>query len=200
MSGHSHWAGIKHKKGATDQKRGVVFSKLLAAISAAAKTEQDPNFNPRLRTAIEKAREASVPADNITRAVKRASETGQNLEELVFEAYGPGGIAILVEAISDSKNRTVQEVKLILSGLGGKWAEAGSVRWAFSQTTDGYGRDTDKRGQETGGREPGADRHRNWVAKFPQAISGDDKTKLEALVAALEEQSDVQNVYTSAQS
>jgi YebC/PmpR family DNA-binding regulatory protein len=177
MSGHSHWAGIKHKKGATDQKRGIVFSKLLAAISAAAKNEQDPNFNPRLRTAIEKARENNVPAENIERAIKKASEAGHALEELVFEAYGPGGIAILIEAISDSKNRTVQEIKLILNELGGKWAESGSVRWAFDLPAGGDGK---------------------WKAKFPQTVSGDEKTKLETLIAALEEQNDVQNVYTNA--
>ncbi|OGY99800.1 MAG: hypothetical protein A2945_02275 [Candidatus Liptonbacteria bacterium RIFCSPLOWO2_01_FULL_52_25] len=184
MSGHSHWAGIKHKKGATDQKRGVVFSKLLAAISAAAKTEQDPNFNPRLRTAVEKAREANVPADNIARAIKKASDAEQNLEELVFEAYGPGGIAILIEAISDSKNRTVQEIKLILNELGGKWAETGSVRWAFAPRAD-------KRGLN-------ADSHGQWRAKFPQKVEGADKEKLGTLIAALEDQSDVQNVYTNA--
>ncbi len=131
MSGHSHWAGIKHKKEATDQKRGKVFSKLLAAVSAAAKSEPNPDFNPRLRTAILKAREASVPQENIERAVKHAAEAGANLEELTFEAYGPGGIAIMIEAISDNKNRTVQEIKTVLKESGGKWAESGSVRWAF---------------------------------------------------------------------
>src|SRR5271168_222848 len=99
MSGHSHWAGIKHKKEATDQKRGKVFSKLLAAISAAGKTEPNPDFNPRLRTAVLKAREASVPQENIERAIKRASDKDVELEELVFEAYGPGGIAIMMEAV-----------------------------------------------------------------------------------------------------
>ncbi len=108
MSGHSHWAGIKHKKEITDQKRGKVFSKLLAAISAAAKSEPNPDFNPRLRTAIAKAKEVAVPQDNIERAVKRASEAGANLEELIFEAYGPGGIALIIEAIADNKNRVVQ--------------------------------------------------------------------------------------------
>ncbi len=180
MSGHSHWAGIKHKKGAADQKRGRVFSKLLAAISAAAKTESNPEFNPRLRTAIETAKENKVPAENIERAVQRASEQGINLEELVFEAYGPGGTAILIEAISDKKNRTVQEIKLLLNELGGKWAEGGSVRWAFDLSAGGNGGD------------------RTWTAKFPQEIGGEDKNKLGALLAALEEHGDVQNVYTNA--
>lgn len=178
MSGHSHWAGIKHKKGVTDQKRAQSFSKLLAAISAAAKTEMNPDFNPRLRTAMEKARENKVPAENIERAIKKASEAGVNLEELVFEAYGPGGIAILIEAISDSKNRTVQEVKKILNELGGKWAESGSVRWAFSPPSA-----------------PGTE----WSAKFPQDIADEEKNRLAALTDALEELEDVQRVYTNTQ-
>jgi YebC/PmpR family DNA-binding regulatory protein len=175
MSGHSHWAGIKHKKGVVDQKRGQVFSKLLAAISAAAKSESNPEFNPRLRTAVDKAKEAQVPAENIERAIKHASEAGQNLEELLFEAYGPGGAAILIEAISDNKNRTVQEIKRVLHETGGKWAESGSVRWAFETN------------QKEGGR----------TAKFPQTIGEEDKNKLKILVEALENQSDVQKVLTN---
>ncbi len=178
MSGHSHWAGIKHKKGITDEKRGRVFGKLLVAISAAAKSEQNPDFNPRLRNAITKAKEASVPQENIERAVKRASETGGNLEKLAFEAYGPGGIAIMIEAISDNKNRTVQEIKTILKEHGGKWAEAGSVRWAFG---------------------PPAGGEREWKAKFPQELSKEDMKKLLALVETLEENDDVQRVFTNAQ-
>jgi len=177
MSGHSHWAGIKHKKEATDQKRGKVFSKLLKAISAAVKTEPNPDFNPRLRTAIMKAREASVPQENIDRAVKRAAEAEGALEELVFEAYGPGGAAIIADAISDNRNRTVQEIKMILKESGGKWAESGSVRWAFELVASAGG----------------------WKARFPQAIPQEDKKKLEALVAALEENDDVQDVFTNAQ-
>jgi YebC/PmpR family DNA-binding regulatory protein len=176
MSGHSHWAGIKHKKEATDQKRGKVFSKLLAAVSAAAKTEQNPDFNPRLRTAIMKAREASVPQENLDRAIKHAAEAGANLEELTFEAYGPGGVAIIIEAISDKKNRTVQEIKTILKEFNGKWAETGSVRWAF---------------------EPAGGAEKEWKAKFPQEISGDERQKLASLIEALEENDDVQKVFTS---
>jgi transcriptional/translational regulatory protein YebC/TACO1 len=181
MSGHSHWAGIKHKKELTDAKRGKVFSKLLVAISAAVKTEPNPDFNPRLRTAITKAKEASVPQDNIERAIKRAAETGANLEELVFEAYGHGGTAIMVEALSDNRNRVVQEIKNILKEHGGKWAESGSVRWAFEsaqQMGDGEGE--------------------GWHAKFPQKLSEEDARKLAALIAAIEENDAVQNVFTNA--
>jgi YebC/PmpR family DNA-binding regulatory protein len=178
MSGHSHWSGIKHKKEITDQKRGKVFSKLLALISAAAKTEPNPDFNPRLRTAIATAKEASVPADNIERAIKRAANANEDLEELTFEAYGPAGAAIIIEAISNSRNRTVQEIKTILRDRNGKWAESGSVLWAFEKTTD----------PATG---------TSWKAKFPQDISDADKAKLVTLLEALEENDDVQEVYTN---
>ena len=177
MSGHSHWAGIKHKKEITDKKRAKIFSKLLALISAAAKTETNPDFNPRLRTAVAKAREASVPQENIERAIKKAA-SAEALEELVFEAYGPGGTAVLIEAISDNRNRTVQEIKLILKEHEGKWAEAGSVRWAFEPASgDGEG---------------------GWRAKFPQDISEEDKPKLISLLEALDENDSVQDVYSSA--
>lgn len=175
MSGHSKWHQIKHKKGAADQKRGALFSKLLAAITVAAKTEPNPDFNPRLRTAIQKAKEENVPAENIERAIKRASEAGQNLEELIIEAYGPGGAAMLIEAATDNKNRTIPEIKKILSNAGGKWAEPGSVLWAFQKSPEG------------------------WEAKFTQPASVENKEKLTALVAELEEHSDVQRVYTNIQ-
>lgn len=176
MSGHSHWAGIKHKKEAADQKRGQTFSKLLAAITVAAKSEPNPGFNPRLRTAIQKAREQSVPSDKIEGAIGRAKMTAGNLEELILEAYGPGGAAILIEAVSDNKNRVIQEVKKILSNYGAKWAESGGVRWAF---------------------EPPSGSDASWQAKFPQAISADDRAKLDELLAGLLDHSEIQKVYTN---
>jgi len=185
MSGHSHWAGIKHKKEAADQKRGQVFSKLLAAVSAAARTEPSPDFNPRLRTAIEKAREAAVPNDKIEQAVKRAHEASAAIEELTFEAYGPGGAAILIEATSDNRNRTVQEIKKILDEEGAKWAESGSVRWAFSA----------EGGSASGGEH--INTANRWKAKFPQELNAEDKTKLQTLVQKLEGQPDVQKVFTN---
>src|SRR3989344_2304728 len=118
MAGHSHWAGIKHKKEITDQKRGRIFAKLLSAITAAARREPNPDFNPRLRTAVFKARELSVPNEKIAQAIKRSSEFGEQLEELTFEAYGPGGVAILIEVISDNKNKTVSEIKKIIGDYG----------------------------------------------------------------------------------
>jgi YebC/PmpR family DNA-binding regulatory protein len=178
MSGHSHWAGIKRQKEATDKKRGVMFSKLLAAISAAAKSDPDINFNPRLRTAVEKAEANAVPAENITRAIARVSEAGEAIDELVCEAYGPGGIAILIEATTDSKNRTVAEIKKVLSDFGGKWAEPGSVRWAFETGVSGTGP--------------------RWHAKFPQTVPSGDAERLVALLGALEEHQDVQQIFTNA--
>ncbi len=187
MSGHSHWSGIKHKKGAKDAKRGALFSKLLAAVAIAARTEPNPQFNPRLRTAVETAKEANVPQENIDRALKRASEKTDLLEELVMEAYGPGGIAILIEAITDSRNRTVSEVKKILSDHEGKWAEPGSVRWAF----EGGPRYAEGSGEASKPSE-------GWRAKFPQAISATDQQKLNTLLEALDEHNDIQDLYTNA--
>ncbi len=174
MSGHSHWAGIKHKKEITDKKRGKVFSKSLKLVSAAAATEPNPDFNPRLRTAIAKAREAGVPADTIDRAIKRASDPEAKLEELMFEAYGPGGSAILIEAVSDNRNRAVQEIKTILRDHNGKWAESGSVQWAFEKK-DGA-----------------------WAAKFPQELADEeDRRKLITLLEAIEDNDDVQEVFSN---
>lgn len=175
MSGHSKWSQIKHQKGATDQKRGKLFSKLLKAITIAARSEPNPQFNPRLRTAVLKARESLVPADNIDRAIKHASESGENIEELLMEAYGPGGTAILIEAATDSKNRTVSEIKKIITDGNGKWAEPGSVLWAFEQT-------------------PGS----GWKAKFPQPIPENQKQMLFLLTEELENHDDVQKIITNA--
>jgi len=176
MSGHSKWAQIKHQKGVTDLRRGRVFSKLCAAITAAARGEPNPDFNPRLRDAILKAKQSQVPGENIERAVKRAAEAGAALEELTLEAYGPGGTAILIEAITDNRNRTIAEVKHVLVDHAGKWAEPGSVRWAFEL----------------------AGEHGIWRAKFQQPVTGGDTEHLRALIKALEEHDDVQRVFTSA--
>ncbi len=172
MSGHSHSKTIKHEKDVTDQKRGRIFSKLLNAVAIAAREEPNPQFNPRLRTTIEKARQSNVPQENIERAVKRASED-KTLEELIIGAYGPEGVAVLIEAITDNKNRTIPEIKKILSDHGAKFTEPESVLWAFEN----------KDGQ--------------WQAKFKQQISEESKSKLNELMEALENQDDVQKVYTN---
>jgi YebC/PmpR family DNA-binding regulatory protein len=134
MSGHSKWAQIKRKKAATDDKRGRMFGKLLRAIEVAAR-EGGPNVdgNMTLASAVQKARDYSVPVDNIERAIKRgAGETGgARYEEVVYEGYGPGGVAIFVEAMTDNRNRTSQEVRHAFTRLGGTLGDPGSVAWMF---------------------------------------------------------------------
>src|SRR6202022_3635727 len=132
MSGHSHWATIKHKKGATDAKRGKLFSKLSRAIIIAARHGGgDPEMNLKLRYAIDKARQVSMPKDNIERAVKRGTGEGEGMtfEEITYEGYGPGGVAILVDVVTDNRNRTAGEVRKTFERGGAKLASAGSVAY-----------------------------------------------------------------------
>ena len=134
MSGHSKWSTIKRAKGVTDQKRGALFSRLSRELSIAARQGgADPQTNVRLRLIIQKARDVNMPADNISRAVQRGvgGAEGANLVELTLEGYGPGGVAIMVAAISDNRNRTIQEVRNVLSRHGGSLAESGAVAWLF---------------------------------------------------------------------
>jgi len=136
MSGHSKWAQIKHKKAATDAKRSKVFSKLAAVITIASREKGgNPDMNPKLRLAIDKARSMNMPTENIERAIKRGTGEieGEGLEELFLEAYGPAGKALLIQIITDNKNRTIAEIKHILNECGGKMASAGSVRWLFEE-------------------------------------------------------------------
>ena len=134
MSGHSKWSSIKHKKGATDAKRGQLFTKLSRDITMAARDGGgDPEMNARLRLAILKARESNMPNDNIERAVQRGTGGGEadSLQEILYEGYGPGGTAVLVEAVTDNRNRTVAEVRNAFSRGGGNLAENGAVAWQF---------------------------------------------------------------------
>ena len=137
MSGHNKWSSIKHKKGAADAKRGKIFTKLIKEISVAAKNGGgDPLMNPRLRTAIAAAKEVNMPNDNITRAVKKGTgelDGGAAFEEMTYEGYGPGGTAILVESLTDNKNRTVSELRHIFTRSGGNLGETGSVSWMFKK-------------------------------------------------------------------
>jgi len=136
MSGHSHWASIKHKKGAADEKRGKAFSKMAKLITVAAREKGgDPDTNPTLRMAIDSAKKINMPKDNIERAVKKGTGelVGEKLEEVILEAYGPNKIAIILECITDNKNRTLGEVKKILSQYNGKLADEGSVQWLFDK-------------------------------------------------------------------
>jgi len=137
MSGHSKWSSIKHKKGAADAKRGKLFTKLARAITVAARDGgPDPEGNAALATAIQKARDASMPKDNIQRAVDRGSGVGSDaaaIERVIFEGYGPGGAAVLVEALTDNRNRTSAEVRHAFSKRGGSLGEPGSVAWIFEK-------------------------------------------------------------------
>jgi len=135
MSGHSKWATIKHKKAAQDAKRGKMFTRIIKEITIAARHGGDPDANPRLRTAITAAKAVSMPADNIKRAVMRGTgelEGGQ-IEEVMFEGYGPGGVAVLVQVATDNRNRTVSEIRHIFSKAGGNLSELGSVAWMFER-------------------------------------------------------------------
>ncbi len=134
MSRHSHWAKIKHGKGAADVKKGAIFTKLARSITVAAREKgPDPNFNFKLRLAIDQARASNMPKDNIDRAIARATGEGADisLEELLYEGILPGGVGTIIEATSDNKNRTTNEVKKILSDFGGTMAGGGAVSWNF---------------------------------------------------------------------
>ncbi len=172
MSGHSKWHQIKHKKGVTDQKRGQLFSKILKAVSVAARDNPDPQFNPRLRTLIEKAKINNIPSDNIERALKKSSDD-KELYEVVIEAYGPEKTALIIEGITDNKNRTIAEIKTILSENGAKMADQGSVLWAFKSI------------------------HGQWQAQFPQIVSDTTRKKISELMEKLEAHEDVQGVISN---
>ena len=139
MSGHSKWASIKHKKGALDAKRGKIFTRIIKELTVAARGGGgDPDMNPRLRTIIADAKAANMPAENIKRAIRRGTgeEPGVSYEEVSYEAYGPGGAAVIIDTLTDNKNRTVGELRHMLEKHGGNLAAAGAVSWMF--TKKGY--------------------------------------------------------------
>ena len=135
MAGHSKWANIKHRKARQDASRGKVWTKVIREITVAAKDSPDPNDNPRLRLALEKANAANMPKDTIKRAIEKGSGTGETgeLEEIIFEGYGPGGVAILVETMTDNRNRTVSDVRHAFSKFGGNLGTDGSVSYLFKK-------------------------------------------------------------------
>jgi YebC/PmpR family DNA-binding regulatory protein len=136
MSGHNKWSTIKHKKGAADAKRGKIFTKLIKEISVAAKIGGgDPAGNPRLRTAVDKAKAENMPKDNIERAIKKGTGgmEGVTYEEIVYEGYGPGGVAVLVEVLTDNRNRSVSDIRSIFTKCNGNMGEAGCVSWLFDK-------------------------------------------------------------------
>jgi YebC/PmpR family DNA-binding regulatory protein len=136
VAGHSKWAQIKHKKARTDVKRGKVYSKIVKEIAVAARMGGgDPGANPRLRLAIEKAKEVNMPQDNISRAIMKGTGElpGTSYEEVSYEGYGPGGVAVLIEALTDNRNRTVSEIRHLMSKNGGSMGESGCVAWIFDK-------------------------------------------------------------------
>jgi YebC/PmpR family DNA-binding regulatory protein len=136
MSGHNKWSSIKHKKAAADAKRGKIFTKLIKEITIAARNGGgDTDSNARLRTAIRNAKAANMPIDNITRAIKKGTGEleGVSYDELTYEGYGPGGVAVMIDILTDNKNRTVAEIRKIFSKSGGNMGESGSVNWMFER-------------------------------------------------------------------
>ena len=176
MSGHNKWTNIHVRKEAMDKKRGKIFSKMAKVIEIAARKGGNPSMNPSLRLAIERAREVNMPNDNIERAIKKGS--GENkedqLEEITYEAYGPSGAAIIIEIITDNKNRTLSEIKHILSVFNGKLATEGSVKYLFDKV-DG-----------------------EWKPKYTIDIADQgQKEHLIKLFEALDENDDVNEIYTN---
>ena len=134
MAGHSHWAGIKHKKGRADKERSKIFSKLSREITVAARLgDKDPNMNPRLRTAIQAAKQANMPKDNISRAISKSEMNGdKNYENLRYEGFGPHNVALIIETLTDNKNRSASSIRTILQKNGGRLGETGSTSHLFS--------------------------------------------------------------------
>ncbi len=237
MSGHSKWATIKRKKAVLDAKRGKLFTKLIKEITIAARQGGgDPEANPRLRLAVDNAKAANMPAENIERAIKKATGEleGATYHEVVYEGYGPGGIAILVEAATDNKNRTVAEIRHIFSKNGGSLGESNSVAWMFERKgiitvkRDGMSEDEmmeiiiDAGADDLQTEEeffevvttlesfeavrralvekglPVENASLQWIAKNQIAIKGEEAEKLMKLIESLEDNDDVQNVFTNA--
>jgi YebC/PmpR family DNA-binding regulatory protein len=175
MAGHSKWAKLKHTKGKTDAQKAKTFSKLVRFITIEAKKAKGDRNAPGVRTAIEKAKQANMPADNIERALAKASGDGVQMEQVVYEAYGPGGCALIIEGYTDSRNRTSAELKHLLSLHGGSLATPGAAMWAFSKNAEG-----------------------KLEPLSPIELSDDDAQKMAELSDALEEHDDVSEVYTNA--
>lgn len=178
MSGHNKWAQIKHKKAITDAKKSKIFSKLVRFISVESKLSGGKD-SPGLRASIEKAKKVNMPKDIIEKAIKKGGETGSNMETITYEAYGPGGVGLMIETLTDSRNRTAQDIKHILVKNGFSLAGIGSVAWSFVKeiTPEGL----------------------TWKPTMFIGASDKELEELEKLVDELEENDDVQDVYTNAE-
>lgn len=178
MSGHNKWSQIKEKKGKTDVVKGRAFSKYSKLITNEAKAAKGNRDAPALRAAIERARKENMPNDNIERAIKKATEGGgAALESVLYEGYGPGGVALLVEALTDSRNRSSNELKFIFSEHGGNLASPGAAAWAFTKDSA----------------------TKTWKPETMVPLSDEDLANLETLVETLEKNEDVQEVFTNAE-
>lgn len=231
MSGHSKWSQIKHKKGATDAKKSAVFTKIANMITIAARLYGgDINGNPRLEMVIAKAHEMNMPKDNIERAIKRGTGEleGVTLEALTLEAYGPGGSALIIEAITDNKNRTVTEIRNALGQHGGKLANSGSVIYQFHKkgvirvknpseelelkAVDAGAEDTKKTAEllEIHTRPEDLQKVKNnlaglaiesadleYLPQNPLSLTGETKKQTEALMQAIAERDDIQEIYSN---
>ncbi len=175
MAGHSKWAKLKHTKGKTDAQKAKTFSKLVRFITIEAKKAKGDKNAPGVRVAIQKAKEANMPADNIERALAKASADSSTMEQVVYEAYGPGGCALIIEGYTDSRNRTSQELKHLLSLHGGSLANPGAAMWAFAKSAEG-----------------------KLEPLSPIELSDEDAQKMAELSDALEDHDDVSEVYTNA--
>jgi len=174
MSGHNKWSKIKHKKAAVDAKKSKIFSKLSKLISAESKVVGGDINSPTLRTIIEKAKKENMPKENIERAIKKgANKDAISMERVVYEAYGPGGVAMIIDCLTDNKNRAAAEIKHVLSKNNLSLSEMGSASWAFENTGDG------------------------WEAKTLIDVNEENSKKLEEIIENIEDGEDVQWVYTN---
>ncbi len=175
MSGHNKWSQIKHKKGASDAAKSKLWSKIAKRIIVESKISNGDVTSPTLRTWIEKAKEANMPKDNIERAVKKGvANDAEALESIIYETYGPGGAAILIQTLTDSRNRTAQEIKHLLSEHGCELASPGSAAWAFTKAGNSY------------------------EASTTVALSDEDNEKLVRVLEIIDAHDDVEDVYTNA--
>jgi len=213
MSGHSKWSSIKHKKGATDARRGKIFSKLIKEITVAARLGGgDPATNPRLRTAIQAAKSENMPKDNIERAIKRGTGEleGVSYEESVYEGYGPGGAAIFIESLTDNKNRAVADIRHIITKAGGNLGTSGCVAWMFEKKgyivveNNAVDEDTlmevaiDVKSAIDNMSIPCIDAEITMLPQSTVNLEGKDAEQIVKLMETLEDCDDVQKVYTNA--
>jgi len=176
MSGHNKWSKIKHKKAATDIRKSKIFSKFARLLTLESKKSAGNVNSPSLRSVIEQAKAVNMPSLNIERAIKKGSEKeASSLEEVTYEAYGPEGSALIIEGLTDNKNRSSAEIKHLLSKHGASLAGPGAATWAFEK------------------------KERTWSSKTTVQLSSDDKDKLQKLIDELEDNDDIKKVYTNAE-